>query len=681
MAAGALIALRPRDFAAEGVIRIQPGTAGMYRTSPLSALTEGSTDKIASEVAILQSRTLYLKVASDLKLAGMKDFGGEKVGRSLDDPAVRDRVVRLMRERIKVVHKPKDEMITITCATRDPALSARVVNTLINDYVEFLFQVRYGASKRASGWLIGQLDDLKQQIEKDQSALTELQAKLGVVGLDEKNNDYLLAQSLNSMTKAASDATVDRIVAEAKYRFLADADPNLIEGEVNLLSGNPEMPPQQNGLLQNLRNSQAQLAASYSRLLEQYGTSYPEVKQARAQLDEIETQVKSEQTRILNQARLSYAAAAANESMTDQALAKKKTEAFSLRGDMVRYVILQHDYESHRTLYEGLILRLREAGITSGIEGGEIDVVDLADLPTIPAPPGTLTVVAGATSVGLLLGLVLAFAVEAVNSRVVTLEQAERESGLPLLAMLPHFKFDRKAKASGMENILTLAAPNSHYSEAVQTFRSSVLLSTPGDSPKVLVVTSAFPGEGKSTTAINLAAILTQHEARVLLIECDLRRGSMASKLQLSATEGLTQVLTRQLSFDDALQVLPFAGGWAVLPGGPRSPNPAVLLGSGEMKALVDRCRTRYDFVILDAPPVLGLSDAINLGLLADAVVLVVRAKVANRNALRQAVRTVRTAKLPVLGFVLNDVEPDAQGYGYGYEYGAAYGGYYSDGR
>lgn len=670
--------LRARKYTAEGTIRIQPGTASMYRTSPLSMLSGDSTDKIASETAIVQSRTLYLQVAKELNLVDDPAFWGtsNRKPQSLEDPKTREKLVRQMKKEIAVGHNPKDELINISCTTISPALSSKIVNTLINDYIGYLFQMRYGSTKRVSGWLIGQLDDLKQQIEEDQTNIIALQKKLGVIGLNEQTADYLQTESLNSMTKAASEATIDRIVAEAKLRYLEDSDPNLMEGEVNLL--NQGSTPGQNSLLQNLRNAQAQAASNYARLLAQFGPNYPDVRQQKAQLEEILAQVKTEQQRILNQAKLSYNAANANEKMQNQVLKEKTGAAFSTGGDMVRYVLLLHDYDSHRTLYEGLIQRLREAGITSGLEAGEIDIVDLADLPVIPNPPGPLLILAGALFAGLIAGCFVALAADALDARVTSVEQVTRAIPLPLLAMLPHFELSKqKAGSAEREGFVS---PTSQYAESLQSLRSSILLAKPGAPPKVLLVTSAVPAEGKSITARNLAMIFARHHARVLLIDCDLRRGRQASAIGLNPAPGLSEVLTRALPVENAIQTIAELEHLSVLPGGSRPPDPAVLMASEQMARVITACAAQYDFILLDSAPVLGISDAINLGRLVDSAIMVVREGRSNRKAIQETYRRLSVARLPVTGFVLNDVDLRARSYNYGYGY-QQYQGYFSDSK
>jgi len=671
LVAGTVLILRPRRYTAEGAIRVQPGTSSMYRTSPMNLLSGEDSDKIASETAIVQSRTLYLQVARELDLVHESAFRSESKLRnpSLDDPMVRERVLRLMRKGISVTHSPKDEIIAIYCTTPSPVLSAKIVNTLIQDYIAYLFQMRVTSTQRASRWLIGQLGDLKQQIESDQTEITRLQKKLGVIGLNEQNAEYLQTQTLDSMTKAASAATIDRIMAEARFRYLQESDPNLIEGEVNLMSQGPGSA--QNSLLQNLRNSQAQAASTYARLLQQFGPHYPEVQEEKAQLDSLTSQVHTEEQRILNQAKISYDAAGASERLAHGALERETSEAFHSQGDMVKYVLLLHDYESHRTLYEELVQRLREAGITSGLEAGEIDIVDLADLPALPNPPGPWLLLGGSFFVFLLGGCFAALAVDAMDTRVSTAEQAERATNLPLLGTVPH-----AGKVTNHPHdpaLPPLVERGTQYAEAVQSLRTSILLARAGVPPKIILVTSAAPGEGKSTTARNLAASFARHRAQVVLIDCDLRKGTQGAAFGISAGRGVSTVLTHQASLEDALHLCPGLEGLSVLAAGPHPPDPAVLMGSEEMAQLVRACAARFDYVILDSAPVLGFADVINVGHLAEAVVFVVREGRSSRKAVQEATHRIVSSRLPVAGFVLNDVDTRAHAYRYGYGYRHAY--------
>ncbi len=652
---GIFLSLAPRKYVADSLLRVQLGAASQYRSSPAAQASAVSADEFSPYVDILSSRTLYLRVAQDLDLANNVAFLSHPIAghQSLNDPSVRNDVLRVMNGRITISHKPKDEIIRVNCSTTVPILSARIVDTLVNDFVDELVESHYGASKRSSNWLVGQLDDLKRQVESDQVKLTSLQAKLGIVGLSDKEPDYLVAQSLGSLSKAASTATVDRILAEAKYRFLSESDPSLIEGEISLLGSGTGA--QAGNLLQTLRNAQAVQSSEYARSLTEFGPNFPETLQKRAQLDETTRQVTSEQARILNQAKLSYSAAADNERLTQQELNTTQGKAFDLRNEMVQYVILQHDYESHRNLYESLISRLQEAGITAGLGGGEVDILDLATVPTLPAPPGRLTYLGGAAAAGLALGCILALLLEAFNSRIITPDQARRASSLNLLAALPQLK-------SGLEQLAS--EQDSIYLEAVESLRSS-LLNEPVP-PKVILLTSTVSGEGKSLTSAALSIVISQHAMKTLLIDCDLRSNTMASHFHLTGVQGLSSVLTGQVPLDEVTQIAPAFPNLTILVSGEAAKQrPTILLGSAQFRDLIESARQQYSHVILNCPPVLGLSDVLDIGQLADTIVLVVRSSMTRRQDLELAEQALENANLIVSGYILNGVRSGREAYVY----------------
>jgi capsular exopolysaccharide synthesis family protein len=678
---GVLLSLRHRKYEAEGVIRIRPGSASQYRASAIGGISSNDSYKIASDVAILESRTLYLQVARELNLAQDPDFSGKSAKTSMDDPLVRETMYRRLKSAITVKQDPKDEIVTITCSTKSPALSAKIVNTLINDYVSYLFQTQFGSTQRSAGWLIGQLGDLKSQVEQDQTTITQLQKKLGIIGFDEKGGDYLVSQSLDSLTKASSEATIDRIVAEAKLRFLANSDPNLLEGSVNILGNGANTGEGGNGLLTNLRNSRATAASNYAKLLAQFGANYPEVKQQKAQLDELNREVAAEQKRVINQAQVSYQAASENERKTQQILSQQKNQAFDQHSDMVKYVLLLHDYESHRTLYEGLIQRLREASITSGLGAGEVDVVDLADLPVLPSPPGPVLLILGSLLAGILAACAAVFLREALDSRIMSQEEAERATRLPMLASLPHAGKGRTGEDALANPLDALKKSTSHYGEAMESLRTSLLLGNPDHPPKVFLIVSSMPNEGKSTTALNLAATLAKHEGNILLLEADLRRGKNARRVGISNLNGVSTILSGQATLDDAVHAVPDHPGLFMLPGGPVPPDPAVILSSRGMIDLVAKCRQRFDYVVIDSPPVLGLSDSLHLVQLVDAVILVVRESRSGKKAVRESVEILARSQKYVAGFVLNDIDTFSHAYGYGYGYRKYYGSYYADSK
>jgi succinoglycan biosynthesis transport protein ExoP len=687
VAAGIVLSILPRSFEATGTVWVEPGESSAETVSALSSILNGQTsDIIASEVDALQSRTLFMRVAKELDLVNNKTFWGvipfsepDPDERTLDNAKTRDEVYKRMSHIFDIENNGKDEVISIYATTSSPQLSAKLVNTLINDYLESLFLMRYTAVQRSSKWLLDQLGDLKKKIDSDQEELTRLQEKLGIVGLTPGSSNYLYGESLAEMMKASDAATVERIVAEAKLRFLKESDPNLIEGEVSLLPQATDVAVPTQSLLETLRASQAQASANYARLASLYGPKYPEVLQQKAVLDDLNKQVTLEQSRIVNQAQIAFNAAKANESMASTKVQTEKSTVFDSRDSMVRFIRLMQDYNSDRTLYEALIAHLHEAGITAGLEAGDIDIVDLADVPGKPTILGPLIYIPSGIVLGLILAVFFALWLSTLDQRIKGPEQVTEASGLPLLAQLPHIKPSKVAADKGGTHHLVVSARRSHYAEAMQSLRTSLLLTKPGSPPKVILVTSATPREGKSTTAANLAATFALHGSRVLIADCDLRRGSVAKRLRLSSAKGLTNVLTNQMTLQEAFQEVPDVPGMFLLADGPSPPEPAVLTSSDEMRKIIEECRQLFDYVIIDSPPILGISDGLHLGKLADSVILIIRENMSNRKAVFESASVMLSLHLPVAGFVFNDVDLMASGYAYGYAYRQYYSGYYRD--
>jgi capsular exopolysaccharide synthesis family protein len=660
----------PRRYTSVAILRIQPsnGSGIALSTSQTLSGASSSDEKINSELAIMGGRTILLKVADDLHLIDNPDFWGTKTPPHLNmaDPKTRDIVMARMHAILLFTREPKSDIVEISCITPSPMLSSQIPNTITNEYIARIFQVRYSSTERVAVWLSAQLNELRDQVEHDQKQLVILQDKLGVLGLNQGNNTYLLADSLESLTKASSEATIQRILAEAKLRVLSDSDPNLIEGEQPPLQG----PAGVAGLLPTLRASQAEAAANYANLSAKLGSNYPDVRQAKARLDELNRAVATEQKRILNQAKTAYSAASSNEHMTANALKELQTKAFTSRDDMVTYVVLERQYVADRELYETLMQRLRVAGINAGLESAQVDIVDQADISSIPKNPLPYQWFLFLSLGGLVVGVILAILIDRLDTRLRKPSEAERKLNLPVLSVLQTFVPVYSAGKGTRFAELQSGA----YAEGQQLLRSSVLLSKPDRPPNSILVTSSIAGEGKSTVSRGLAAMLAMHNARVLLIDADLHRPSQGLLLDSKPARGLSDVLTSSIDPTDVIVPAPGRQGLFVMPAGPLPPNPATLLSSKIMRETVDQMKKMFDFVVIDSPPVLLLSDTILCASLVDVVVLVVRENMAELNEVRQTINLLRRARGNVIGFVMNATTHRGSGYGSYYQGYGQYG-------
>jgi succinoglycan biosynthesis transport protein ExoP len=384
------------------------------------------------------------------------------------------------------------------------------------------------------------------------------------------------------------------------------------------------------------------------------------------------------------------AARSGAELLLHAAMDKQKQEANRLNESAIEYSLLRRDLETNRTLYEGLLEKLKEAGVTAGLRSTNIRPVDEARVPTAPAEPNVPRNLTFALALGLTTGIGLAFLLEGVDNTVRTPEQAQVISALPSLGMIPlgsRTGTDSSTKrsllvASSREvvELVTQWRPQSQMAEAYRALRTSLLLTSLGAPPKVILVTSALPQEGKTTTSINTAIVLAQKGTRVLLIDADLRRPTIHKTLGMGPKTGLSNVLTGNATLQQTMVRSTILPSLWVLPAGTPPPNPAELLASTNMRDVLAKLREQYDHIVVDTPPTLSVTDAVVMSTRADAVVLVIRCGQTTKQALRRARDILAQVNARVSGVLLNAVDLASPDYYYYYEYQGKYGhGYYQE--
>jgi capsular exopolysaccharide synthesis family protein len=455
--------------------------------------------------------------------------------------------------------------------------------------------------------------------------------------------------------------------------MLNGMDPNSIEGSIETTPGTSP------GELNVLRGQIATAKAQYAQMESTLGPNHPQAKAAKAQIDELAREIETEQQRLLLQAKQNYLAARTNEDQTTGALESEKADAYKLRDDLVEYTLRQREFESNRNLYEGLLQRLRTAGVQAGLESLDIEVVDQAMIPAAPVLRPQSTIILTMLFFGLLAGVILAFLLESLDTGLRSVAEIENITELPSLAIIPRARrasADLSTLSTAERNISSLSQPKSQFAEAFRSLRTALLLSTAGHPPKFILFTSATPSEGKTTAASNLACILAQGNARVLLIDADLRRPNVHHRFGLNGRVGLTTLLTGATTLQDSVQRVPEVPNLDVLVSGPVPPFPTEMLSSDAMARLLEHCGEVYTHVIIDSPPILSVTDGVILAREADAVVLVVRHGKSSKHVVRRARDLLLRSGAPITGIVLNAVDmssPEYYGY-YGYSsYG--YGG------
>jgi capsular exopolysaccharide synthesis family protein len=442
------------------------------------------------------------------------------------------------------------------------------------------------------------------------------------------------------------------------------------------------------GLLEKLQEQKSDVQIQIAQLSTQFGPAYPKVAQLNNQIREIDAEIQAEMKKVASRLRGDYLAALQRENMLRAALEEQKQQENKLNESAIEYSFLKRDFETNRTLYEGLLQKLKEAGITAGLRSNNIREVDIARTPAAPAEPNVPRNLGFGLMLGLTTGIGLAFVLEGMDNTVRTPEQAQFISGLPSLGMIPHGSRNNVENnprslsvASSKEavELITQSRPQSQMSEAYRALRTSLLLTSVGAPPKVILITSALPQEGKTTTSINTATVLAQKGTRVLLIDADLRRPSIHKTLGIGPRIGLSNVLTGGATLQEATFRSSLLPNLFILPAGTPPPNPAELLASAQMIEILSSLRDHFDHIVVDTPPTLSVTDAVVLSPYADAVVLVIRCGQTTKPALRRSREILMQVNARVSGVLLNAVDLTSPDYYYYYEYQGKYGRRYYD--
>jgi succinoglycan biosynthesis transport protein ExoP len=655
--------------------------------------------EMETEVKILQSDLLALQVIKELNLDRQPEFGGKSpvssLPSSLDlapdpleaDPSRTSSLLGSFKGRLTISLLPNSRIMSVRFRDADPQTAQNVVNKLMGDYQENNYKTRFNNTMQVSDWLGQQLVDLQMKVETSQEKLVRYQKEHEILGIDEKQN--ITTAKLDELNRALTLAESERMEKEAFYRLLESGDPDAIASSAGGLGDSGAGGQSASGLLESLRAKQADLRIQVADLNTQFGPSYPKLVQLNNQLAEIDVQLKSEMKKIASKVKGQYTTALGREELLGQALEKQKQAANKLNESAIEYSLLKRDLETNRQLYEGLLEKLKEAGISEGLKSNNFQIVNSARVPTYPVEPNVPRNLGFAFVLGLTSGVGLAFLLEGLDNTVRTTEQAQAISGLPPLGMIPLGSKTAREGASSKRLILassneaveliTHVRPQSQMAESYRALRTSLLLSHLGAPPKVIMVTSALPQEGKSTTSINCAVVLAQKGVRVLLIDCDLRRPSIHKTLGMGPRSGLSNVLTGSITLKQAITVAPTLPNLDVLPAGTPPPNPAELLASTNMRDVLAELRDKYDHIVLDTPPTLSVTDAVVLSPRADAIVLVIRSGSTTKQALRRSRDILMQVNARVSGVLLNAVDLSSPDYYYYYEYQGKYAQYYRD--
>jgi polysaccharide biosynthesis transport protein len=654
---------------------------------------------LETQAQILQSDSLAISVIRALHLDRNAEFVSSRdlakygnlqnplaqaANRSADDSYLQDQLnlaertplesiaLGVFRNRLSVNPIRNSRLVEVSYAGNDPQLAQLVTNTLVTKFIDQNYRNRYTTTMRASEWLSTQLNDLREKVGEANQAVSNYQKKYGFV--EAEDPDAPLTQLMGDVNHAYSDAQANRIEAEAYVRMIDLGQSDSI----------PEV--RDDALYQNLMTHYADSRAALAQARVIYGDENSNVKKLEDESNELASQAEAERARVINRVRTAYAASRAREQMTLDATIKLKNQMGDVSSHLVEYRVLRNEAAASVELYNTLQSRLKEAGIYAGLGSSNIHVVDLAPQLRHASSPHRKLIIAIGAMISCLLALMFAFVRESFINTIRTPDDIKECIGLASLAMVPRIRRNSNARDDGETTLLKTLKVGSldrnvrslppilttgmytAEAEAIRDLRTGLMLSRPGAPPHVVLVTSSSAGEGKTTIAMNLAIVLAQR-ANTCLIDGDMRGAMVGNAIHLRAKAGLSQLLAGTVSLDNALAHMPDFPNLSILPVGALPPNPADLIASEQMQAVMIALRDKFDCVVIDSPPVIHFSDARVLSSLADVVVVVARYGLTTRRSITRCVQILDEVRAPIAGVVLNDISRASADYHY-YNYG-----------
>jgi len=583
-----------------------------------------------------------------------------------DAGALEDRLVEKLLEGLSV--KPvKDSQVTrILFESESPELAANIANAVAAAYISLSLDMKMGASKETIQWLTRKIEEQRRKLDASETALRRYMEENDIVAIE--NRDTVTPRKIQEVTSQLLAAESKRRELEALAEQLeAGRDtPERLE-TVPVVMNDP--------IFRSLRSDEIELARKIDEMAKKYGPKHPEMIRLRTEQRTLAERKRDEIDRVITSVRNDLAFARAKEKTFRDLLEKTNAEAHALSEKSVQYDVLQREVLSNRQIYDALLKRVNEASITGDIRASNVTVIDRARPPRTPVRPRKALNLLLALVLGLFGGVGVAFFVEYLDNTLKTPEDVEERLGLPFLGLIPKFA----PETGGNDIALLRESAGSPLAESYRAVRTAILLSRPhAGTNRVLLVTSAAAGEGKTTTAANLAAVIAGTGSRVLLIDADMRKPNLHRRFGLPNKKGLSSLLA---DLEDGAGPLPSGiENLEVLPSGPLPPNPSELLDRNRLAPLLDRIGGAYDRIVIDSPPILLVSDASILSTLADTIVLVVRAGSTSTDTVRRGIKQLYRGEETGLGVVLNAVDLRRSGY-YG-PYGQyAYGGYAEDGE
>jgi capsular exopolysaccharide synthesis family protein len=554
-------------------------------------------------------------------------------------------------------------LVDLKFRSPDPQYAQVAADELARQYIQQSLDFRAFSSREAGDWLQEQLGAQRQRVADSEAALQAYKERNNAAAVDEKQN--IVVQRLNAVSQQVTQARFDLVTREAVYNQLVT-----LQRRGEPLDGLPAV--SSSNYVQTLKARIASLRDEQARLVARdYGPKNPEMVSVSQSLDAAQAELTSEITRIASGLEAEYQTARTRVTDLERQLDSQKNEATGLDRKAAEYAVLEREALSNRQLYDHLLLRAKETGVSTEFKGSNIQVVDRAEYPRWPVAPNRQRDLMLAGLGGLALALLLAFGVEYFDSRIKSPDEIRAHLGLPFLGLVPTVPTTRGTTSP----LLNAGAPAS-FAEAIRAIRTAVVFSSASDGARTVMVTSTAPSEGKTVVSSNLAMALAQAEQRTLLIDGDMRRPRVHDVFAFEQEPGLSNVLVGGTALQQAIRPTNQAF-LSVLPAGHIPPNPAELLGSPKYRRLIEQLGKDFDWIVVDAPPVMAVTDASVISHDVGGVVFVVGSEMTPRRNAQTAIDQLAAAKARLIGVVLNRVHVQRHSYYYAPYYRKDYAKYY----
>ena len=625
-----------------------------------------------TQYGLLRSRSLSERVATQLRfvddpkffdlfgISGDNDAFQQVNGRySAAGRATRQRIAgEMLRRNLTIAPTRLSRLVDISFTSPDANLSAKVANAWSENFIQTNLERKVQATSYGRNLLQRQLGQLKDRLDQSQRQLVGYASAQRIINLPAQSNSNgttsersIVADDLAALNAALSQATADRIQAEARYR------------EAGAAGSSAEA--LRNQAINTLRQKRAELAADYQRLMTQFEPGYPAAKAIQSQVTQIDRSIAREESRVAGSIEADFRQAEGREQALKAKVEQLKSSYLDLRRRSIQYNIYQQEVDTNRALYDGLLQRFKEIGVAGSVGVNNISVVDTADVPQKPSSPRLFVNLALALLAGLVISVATAFALEQVDEAIADPGEIERRLGLPLLGMVP--------KVDGTTPQEALRDRKSEMVDAFLAINTNLGFTTEHGVPRSIAVTSTRPAEGKSTTALALATMLARAHRKVILVDGDMRSPSVHYFGGVSHDNGLSNFLTGE----DDIASLIFSMtdlGFMAMSAGPIPPNAAELLTGSRLTLLISRLLETYDHVVIDSPPVMGLADAPLIASKVEGVIYAVESHGIRSSLVKTALARLTSTNAHIVGGVLTKFEARKAHYGYGYDYGYGYG-------